>query len=144
MDTQQRLSPLRIIQNDYLAFMAVVLPLAVWIIFFFGNTSQSTTLFSISCAITAAAIALLIWRVLFFSKFFDTGEETTAVIQEIRFRRSRGTVNFTYFFRGARYSTDNLTTAIGQSKKMNPKQEIIILVDPDNPKRAIIKSLFTS
>lgn len=143
MNTQQRPSPFRIIQNDYFSFMAVAISLAIWIIFFFGNTSQSTNILYISIAVTAASIALLIWRILFFNRLFDTGEETTAVVQEIRFRRSRGTVNYTYTYQGTGYSTDFLSTAIGGAKKIDPDQEVTILVDPDKPERAIIKSLFT-
>jgi hypothetical protein len=143
MNNQQRPSPFRIIQNDYIAFMAAVLPLAVWIVFFFGNTSQSTNTLYFGIALTVGAITLLAWRILFFTKLFETGEETTAVVQGIRFRRSRGTVNFTYIYRGTSYSADNLTTAIGHSKKLEPDQEVSILIDPDKPERAVIKSLFT-
>ena len=143
MNTQQRPSPLRIIQNDYISFMAVVISLSIWIIFFFGNTDQSTNILYISIAVTAAAIALLIWRIFFFIKLFDIGEETPAVIQGIHFRRSRGTVNYTYVYQGTSYSTDNLVTAIGGAKKIDPNQEVTILIDPDNPQRAIIKSLFS-
>jgi hypothetical protein len=125
MNKQQRPSPLRIIQNDYISFMAAIIPLTVWIIFFFGNTSQSTNILYISIAVTAAA------------------EETTAVVQGIYFRRSRGTVNYTYTSQGTSYSTDNLVTAIGGAKKFDPEQKVTILVDPNNPKRAVIKSLFT-
>jgi hypothetical protein len=123
--------------------MAAIIPLTVWIIFFFGNTSQSTNILYISIAVTAAAISLLIWRISFITKLFDTGEETTAVVQGIYFRRSRGTVNYTYTSQGTSYSTDNLVTAIGGAKKFDPEQKVTILVDPNNPKRAVIKSLFT-
>jgi hypothetical protein len=143
MNNQQRPSPLRIIQNDYIAFMAVVLTLSVWIIFFFGNTNQSTNFLYISIAITLGAIALLAWRISFFTKLFEAGEETTAVVQGIHFRRSRGLVNYSYTYQGTNYSTDNLTTAIGHSKKLEPDQEVSILIDPDKPDRAVIKSLFT-
>jgi hypothetical protein len=143
MNTHQRPSPLRIIQNDYLAFMAAVLPLAVWIVFFFGSIGQSTNSLYFGIALTLGSIALLAWRIFFFTKLFENGEETTAVVQGIYFRRSRGTVNFTYTYQGANYSADNLTTTIGHTRKLETGQEVTILVNPSNPERAIIKTLFT-
>jgi hypothetical protein len=139
---QQRPALLRILYTDYLAFMALLFPAVFWIILLFGRTAQDAYMFYITVAMTAVAIPLLLWRIFFFIKMFDTGVETPAVIQGMSFYRSRGRVGYTYTFNGAQYAAQDVIFKIGRVKEFASGEEVVALVDPNNPKRAIIKKLY--
>jgi hypothetical protein len=139
-----RPSLFRIIRNDYAAFMAVILPIVLWGLFLFSvyqeNINPNMT--NLSIVITAAAIPLLIYRIFYIFKFFNTGEETTAVILGVSFYRSRGRADFSYTYQGAEYTSGNLLMSSGPVKQLSRGQEVVVLVNPDNPKKAVIRDLF--
>ena len=141
---KQRPSIFRILQCDYAAFMAVIFPVVMWAIFLFNlyqETNDSKIIY-ISVVITAIAIPLIIWRIFHFIKFFDIGEETTAVILGVSFYRSRGRADFSYNYKGTDYTSTNLLMNNGRVRKLISGQEIIVLVNPSKPNKAVIRDLF--
>jgi hypothetical protein len=139
---KQRPSVFRILITDYLAFLALLFPIVIWPVYFFGRSGQDETTFYTAIVITIIAIPVLIWRIYYFIKMFDTGVESSAVVQGLSFYRSRGRVEYTYTFQGTQYAGRDVVNKFGRVKDLHPTQQITILVDPGNPKQAIIRKLY--
>lgn len=141
----QRPSLLQIFRTDYAAFMALVFPVVFWAMAIFLNYNQppaDTGLLYIGISLTAAAVPLILWRIYYFLKIFDIGVEAAGVIQGVGFYRSRGRVNYIYTYQGTRFSAGNPIIRNKRTKELAAGQEVTVLVNPNNPKRAVIKHLF--
>jgi hypothetical protein len=136
-------SVFRILITDYLAFLALLFPIVLWPVYFFGRSGQQETTYYTVIVITIIAIPVLIWRIYYFIKMFDIGVETPAVIQGLNFYRSRGRVEFTYTYQGTQYAGRDLVFKFGRVKDILPNQEVKVLVDPNKPTQAIIKKLYS-
>lgn len=143
---KQRPSIFQIVRTDYSAHMAVLFPVIFWVyiiyVVFFQPPVENTLLY-IGIAMTAVAIPVLLWRIYFIFNMFDTGVETTAVVQKIGFHRGRGRVTYVYTHQGTRYSKGNAIMKTGRTRNIIPSKDFTVLVTPNNPKRAIIKELYS-
>jgi hypothetical protein len=142
---KQRPSLFNVVRNDYGAFMAFLFPVILWGYFIYTTFAQppvENTLLYYGLGITAVFVPILLWRIFFFIKIFNTGVETSAMIQEIGFFRGRGRVNYIYTHQDTRYSSSNTIRQTSRTKDISINQEVTVLVDPNNPKRAIIKQLY--
>jgi hypothetical protein len=73
---------------------------------------------------------------------FNAGVETQAVITGMSFYRSRGSVHYTYLYEGTQHTSRDVILKIGRVGEFGQKQNLTVLVDPTNPKRAIVKDLY--
>ncbi|MEN8242616.1 MAG: DUF3592 domain-containing protein [Chloroflexota bacterium] len=139
---KQRPSLFRIAFTDYPTFLSLISPLILWIGYFLSKSGTDSSLLYISIAVTVAAIPVIIWRILYFLKIFDVGEEATAEILGVRFYRSRGRVDFNYTYKGTDYTSSNLLLASERVRNLTAGKEVTVLVNPENPKKSVIRDMF--
>lgn len=142
MDTQ-RPSLFRIAITDYLTFLAWISTVILWAGYFFTAPGTSSSLLYISVAVTVIAIPVIIWRILYILRIFKIGEGISAKILGISFYRSRGRVDFTYIYKGSEYISNNLLLVSGRVRELTAGKEIDILLNPENPKQAVIRGIFS-
>jgi hypothetical protein len=150
-------SIVRIIQSDYTAGLAVIAPLVTWGMYiateYFGFfpglgghnplTGEDAPFFLILAIITTLIfIPILIWRVRSFQTLFSRGIEVPGHITNIRFNRDRGRVEYTYTYQGQIYQTGNGIYKTKRTKALQQGDEIVLMVDQDNPKRALIRDIY--
>jgi hypothetical protein len=131
-----------IVKNDYGALLGLAFPVVLWGMFIatnvFGislsrrgrqlplNSSDSTFLY-IAIVGTVLGIGLLVWRMYTIKQFFANGERTVGRITNVAFFRDRGRIEYSYQMNGQPYRNGD---------------EIELIVDRSNPKRAFIKKLY--
>ena len=88
-------------------------------------------------------VPLAIWRIRTVQKIFSNGIEVTGQIKDIFFHRDRGTVQYAYTYQGQEILSGNAIMKTGQTKKLRPGDQLVLLINPDQPKRALIRDLYT-
>ncbi len=149
---EQRRSPsfFSLIQGDYWALLAVIFPVVGWGLFIYnrfiaaGPDRVEAASFFLNMAIvaTVVGIPLLVWRLRSFQAHFARGVEVTGRVIAIGFRRDRGRVQYTYTYQGQSYQGANALHKTRKTQGIQPGDEVTLLVDPDNPKRALIRDIY--
>lgn len=153
----QQPSLLKIIQSDYLARLGVLGPIVCWVLYvdaaYFGilgrffsrsrTTDNDPSFFLyLSLIVTVVGLGVLFWRIRGFRSTFTRGVPVLGRVTNVNFFRGRGTVEYTYNYNGQSYNGGNSISETGRTKLLRPGQELTLLVDPSNPKRAIIPDLY--
>lgn len=146
-----------ILWTDYIAFLAILLPIMAWIIYVFwagfgtpinpGNiTSQvvqgNERLFYIALAVTFLALPVITWRFMLIRKVLNIGQETKGKMESVYFYRDRGRAKYSYNFQGQSYTCSTTLHRTQKTKTLQPGDQVILMVDPESPKRAFIRDLY--
>ena len=152
-------SIVRIIQSDYIALLGILFPLVSLIMYiavaYFGffpgfrgrdpiqGTEGAPLFFNLFVIGLVVGIPALVWRFRTIQKVFINGAEVTGKIESISFFRDRGNVVYSYQYDGKPYSGGNAIMKTARTKALSPGMEVILIVDKSNPKRALIRDLYT-
>lgn len=145
MDKQPSL--IKILTVDYLAFMAVIMPVVFWGVYLFmlftdrANPSD-LVLPVIFGAVTLVALIVLAWRITLINGIFRDGFEVPATIVGIFFYRDRGRITFTYTYQGQQLKGGNAVHKVRSTQMLAKGDEVTVLLDRSHPRRAFIRDLF--
>ncbi len=140
-----RPSLLRVISVDYPALLAAMFPVVfwVWTAYYFYAGSDSLQFFVlVSAGITLVAIPFLFWRYRNISSVFEEGVESPGRIMAINFFRGRGRLDYAYTFQGQKLVSGNAINRTRQTRDLRVGQEVTLLIDRNNPKRAFVKEIY--
>ena len=140
-------SLLKIVTIDYVAFLGWLFPVVMWgmyvVFIVLGNVKTNDfTLPIILAVITVVALAILIWRIQVFNTIFSDGIETIATINNVSFFRDRGRVDYVYTHQGQKYASGNPIQKVKQTLALKVGEQVVLMVDRNNPKRAFIRDLY--
>lgn len=140
-------SIIKIINTDYIAFIAFLFPVVIWIFYFVLMLTNKINLtdwelLSVYAVITFIAVITLVWRIHLFNTIFDDGIEALATISNVSFFRDRGRIEYIYLFQGQKYSSGIAVRKTKHTSAVNSGQPAVIMIDRNLPKRAIIRDLF--
>jgi hypothetical protein len=110
--------------------------------FLLFDLGDASVFLPIAAIMSAFGLILLVWRVSIINAVFAAGHEAEATITGTSFFRGRGRIEYTYLFQGSHYNSGN---AVQETKATNAVQvgnKVIVLVDPNRPKRAFIRDLY--
>ena len=157
MNQQLTFSLGRVIMHDYCALVAILMMVMPWLIYIatsqFGYfpdlkhgrdplTESSAPFFkTMGYYIIFIAIPMLAWRVHLFKTLYDQGVEIKG---HISFEGviSGKRVEYKYEYEGTSYWRGNALTDSKYANYFKEGDEVILLVDPKNPKRAVIRDLY--
>lgn len=151
-------SLVRIIQSDYLAMVGALAP-AVFLAgylatVYFGllpnfrgtdpvQGSAGAPFFFYGFLVTlGVGIPAVSWRYRFFSHLFATGVAVPGRVEAVDFIRDRGRVVYRYEYEGKGYSGANAVMRNARTRKLVPGMGITLLVDQNDPSRALIRDLY--
>lgn len=159
MQQKPKPSILRIIQSDMLALICVLIPIVVLgmylAIMVFGSLpgtygraplqreSSAPWFLTMGLASAAVGLPLAYWRIHAIQRRFEEGEEVTGRIIDVAFFRDRGKVTYSYVYQNQNYAGSNAIMKNGRTEQLYPGKEVVILVNPFNPKQALIRDLYT-
>jgi hypothetical protein len=147
----------QIIKNDYGALLALLLPVAMWGLymatgyfgFSFGRSGRSTVkagdapVFLVAALVaTLIGVSFFIWRIRSFQSLFANSEEIIGWIVSVSFVKDRGRVEYTYTVQGQSYVSGNAIHKTRATEALIEGDEVALIVDRANPKRAVIKDLY--
>lgn len=140
-------SLLKIVTIDYAALLGWLFPVVMWgiyiVLIVLDNVKTNDfTLPIIFAAITVVALAVLVWRIQVFNTVFSDGVETTATINNVSFFRDRGRVDYVYTHQGQKYASGNAIHKVKQTLALKVGEQVVLMVDRNNPKRAFIRDLY--
>jgi hypothetical protein len=155
MNTKPQPSFLRVLQSDYVSALALLAPAALWLVwgldlmgFSLQRRGRTATfddpgwLLQVAIVVTVVGVALAIWRIRAVYAFFARGVGRPGVIESVEFFRDRGRVTFRYDHEGQSYERGSGIMKNARTKALEPGQELTVIVDPENPKKAMIRSLY--
>ncbi|WP_440946113.1 DUF3592 domain-containing protein [Methanosarcina sp. T3] len=131
-----------------MAFILVVWGLYIISAYFSGllipRLTASDAPFYLQMAICAVVllVPVIVWRLKYYNKMFKGADEVTGYITAIRFYRDRGRVRYEYTYKNEKHSAKNRILKSGRTKYYQLGDEITLMVDPENPKKAIIKDIY--
>lgn len=145
MDRQP--SIMKIITVDYAAFLATVFPIVMWgmygVMLYLGNIDSSGKTYpTLTGIITIVSALVLIWRIRLFFHIFTEGVEAPATISKVFFFRDRGRLDYSYTYQGQQYNSGNAVHRVKQTRNLKPGDQVIVIVDPNHPKRAYVRDLY--
>jgi hypothetical protein len=158
MTEKAKPSIVRIIQSDYLALIGVLFPVVALILYicvaYFGffpgfrghdpilGTEGAPLFFYLFIVGMAIGVPLEIWRIRSIQKIFSKSVEVIGQVTNISFYRDRGRVEYSYRYQDQAYSGGNAIMKTGKTKQLHPGSQVALLVNPDEPKRALIRDLY--
>jgi len=98
---------------------------------------------AISLAVTVISLIVLTWRIRQVFALLSDGLEMSATISNVSFFRDRGRVDYIYNYQGQKYASGNAIHKVKLTKNLKIGDEVIVVVDRNNPKRAYIRDLYT-
>lgn len=135
----------RIAYVDYGASLGVLLPVVAWGLALVGrflDPEAAAFFLYIAPAVTIGGLVLLLWRLWAIRSVFDGGDEVPGVISGTGFFRGRGRVEYIYTYRGHKYQAANAVQSNAHSRALAPGQEVSVMVNRFNPKRAFVRELY--
>jgi type VI protein secretion system component VasK len=142
---QERPSIFRIIWTDAAAFMAaliaILLPIAVLYNYLRGDAPSQTGLLMFGGTVLVA-LAVLVWRLIAIYSLFDNSQEVTATITNLTAYRSRGRVTYDLMVQNQKYTNSNAIMIRGKARELQVGEQKIALVNPENPKKSILRDLY--
>jgi hypothetical protein len=151
-------STFRIIQSDYLALLGVLVPIVSLIMYiavaYFGyfpglrgrdpiqGTEGAPLFLNLFIAGLVIGVPLAIWRIRSIQRLFSKSVEVVGQITDVSFHRDRGRVEYSYTYQGQAYSGGNAIMKTGKTQKLRSGNEVVLLVNPDDPRRALIRDLY--
>jgi hypothetical protein len=158
MKNKSKPSIIRIIQSDYVALIGVLVPIVSLIMYiavaYFGyfpglrgrDPIQGTegapvflTLFIIGLVL---GVPLAFWRIRTIQQLFSKGIEVVGQITNVSFYRDRGRIEYSYSHGGQAYAGGNAIMKTRQTQQLRSGNQVVLLVNPDEPKRALIRDLY--
>lgn len=152
-----QISFVSVIKNDYGAFMGLIMPFVVWGIFIATNVfgfsfsrrgrsvpadGSDPIFLYIALGGTVLGIALLVWRVRSFQQVFANGKIAVGRITNISFFKDRGRIEYSYGVNGQTYQSGNAIMKNRKTRSFQDGDEIELIIDSSNPKRAFVKALY--
>jgi len=143
----------RIIWTDYIAFLATIFPIVIWIVHLAWVPDwrgegpvippwMAPYILVLSLLVTLGGALTLAWRVWLIKTAFRNGSVASGRITAISLKRDRGRLEYTYSFEGKTYQSSVSIHRNAQTKELRAGEKIILLVDRKKPKRAFMRDLY--
>ena len=145
---EKQASVWKMIKSDHWTFQFFV----YWVIFFGGFgysflTNSGGEIKSYSALVVIILLMVLpffgfILRVRRIKSIFEDGNRNTAVVNKVHFYRWKGTVTYMFDYHGEQIQVKNFVIKNGTTRELTPGQTVVIYHSTENPKSAVIESLF--
>ena len=145
-----------IVKNDYGALIGLMTPLLFWGLFIATNVFGLSfarggrgkglppeAFLYIAIVGTVLGISLLVWRFYSFQNTFANGENAVGQITSVSFFKDRGRIEYSYSLNGQTHQSGNAIMKNQKTQSFREGDQIELIIDRLNPKRAFIKILYT-
>lgn len=148
-----RPSLLKILWTDYPAFFFSSTIVVAWIIILAWlpdwrgdgaiiSPNASPIYLSIAVGITLVGAGVLFWRIRLLWDVFLNGAQVRGNILEVKIRRDRGSVKYTYIYNHEEYQASASIHRNQRTIAMKAGNPVFLMVDKRKPNRAFIRDLF--
>jgi|SRR6185369_4606280 len=153
--TTVRPTAFQILKTDYLAFLAILFPVIGAVLYtatgVFGlhlirhgtDVTDAPLFLRMTLVSTAIGVPLLLWRVTSMQRLFTRAVEVPGTILSANFFRGRGRIEFSYFVQGEEYKGGIAVHENVAVLRLVSRDEVTVVVDPQNPRKAFLRDLFS-
>lgn len=139
-------SILKIIWIDYWAFVSaficlIAIGMYAYETFLSRDPAQSITW--VALGVLVLGLLGLAWRCLSIVSLYNSGLEAKATVSEVGFFRDRGYIKYIYPYENKKYASHMTVMKNQTTARYQVGNEIEVIVDRENPKKSMIKDLFT-
>lgn len=141
----ERPSLLKILQMDLASLLSVIFLLVFWSFYLLDALVLENRMAALPAPLLAGTLAgagTLVWRLTFILDLFQRGSEAAAVVEDVGVWRTYLTLHLVYTVRGQCYFYALSVLPTRRAKEVSQRDEVIVLVDPDNPRRVVVKDLY--
>jgi hypothetical protein len=136
----------RIVQVDYLAYLAVSSPVIFWIVFILiallrPDGPRDLALIG-AVVVTVGGMIVLLWRALTIRAVFGNGMEVPATVKNVAFARDRARIDFTYTHQGKPHTAQNNVRKASRTGSLKSGDRVTVVVDRNNLTRAFIRDFY--
>ena len=147
----------RIIRSDYAATLTAIMIVVIWGMYialnYFGYlpgtrgrdplTEADAPFFrNLGFVVTLIGMPIIGWRIRFFRKMFEFGEEVPGEVVNIWFRGDRGKIEYTYRYQNENYHSKKFIFKSERTKHHIQGDKVTLMVNPENPKQNVIKDFY--
>jgi hypothetical protein len=129
---------------DYVLFASLVAPFALIavaaVIYLRGDGSM--TINYVFAGLALLSVILYTYRLFKLIALGKSGEEAAGYVQSVSFYRDRGRINYSYQYNGISYSSGIPVMKSRVTKRLSDGMTVTVIVNPENPKKSIIKELY--
>ena len=148
-----RPSLLKIIWTDYPAFISSSMMVVAWIVILawvpawrsdgpIVSPGAAPAFLSVAGLITLVGMGVLLWRFQIMWAAFFSGAQVRGKITDIKMRRDRGRVSYTYIFNHEEYQSSAPIHRNKQTLALKTGSQVFLMVDNKKPSRAFIRDLY--
>ncbi|HLO15092.1 MAG TPA: DUF3592 domain-containing protein [Anaerolineales bacterium] len=139
-------SILKIAWIDYWAFISaafclVAMGIYIYHLFLSGNPTHN--FIGVALGIFVLGLLGMAWRYISIVSLYNSGLETKGTISEIGFFRDRGYIKYIYPYENRKYAGHVTVMKNRTTTRYKIGNEIEVIVDRENPKKSLIKDLYT-
>lgn len=138
-------SLLRIVQIDYWSCLTGLLAVVFWGFYAWDvlvKKSAPTFFLTPVLVATGLAVIVIVTRAAALYNLYAVGVETRGTVESAGFFRDRGRIHLLYDYQGGRYLSRMLVMKTKRTTAFEAGQPVTLLVDPNHPKRAVVRDLF--
>jgi hypothetical protein len=147
---KQKFDFYRVISADYNSNLAIASSILMWasyIFFYLLQFEQQGFLWKwriASIFVSTIAVIFLAWRRHFFYSIYVRGVEVIACIYLAdAFKTGGSRIEYKYEYQGEKYWRGNALTHSSFFKyNFHSGDEVVLMIDPENPKRAVIRDIY--
>jgi hypothetical protein len=149
----------RVIQTDFIALAGVLVPAVFLVMYisiaYFGyfpgfrghdpiQGTEGAPFFFYAFIVTAVVgIPLTAGRFRSIQNLFLNGAVVIGKVEGVYFHRDRGSIDVRYEYNGKSYLKANPIMKTARTKSLAPGMEVALVVNKDDPNRALIRDLYT-
>jgi hypothetical protein len=146
----------RILTSDYLSLLLGLAPMVLWAMYIataFGIVfrsrrsgtelaGQDPVFLALAAVVTLVCVPLLFIRLQRVKELFAKGTLLQGEITSVKFIKDRGRVEYKFPFGGLEIQTGAAVHKTAATTRLRPGQKVELVVDHQNPKRALIVDLY--
>jgi hypothetical protein len=155
-----RPSHVQMLKNDYWSFLAIIFP-PIFVIISLGilvfgfpekdgkelsvveTRFANVIIVSVSLLIAIVSTTFLYRRLKSIRRIFAAGEFVVGIVNFIDFDKDRGRIEYAYIYNQQDFQGGSAVMKNLKTKDFQLGDEVILMVDPNKPKRALIQDLYT-
>jgi len=135
-----------------MTFIGLAIIVAVWGLYVLASVgviedqTNEDLVFLLYMAIIGTPIgaAIMLLRIRWFIGFFKRGVVVSGSVVDVYWHKDRGRIEYTYTYQSKDYRHGNGMMKTRMTARISVGDEVKLIVDPQNPKRALIRNLYWS
>jgi hypothetical protein len=137
----------RILDTDYATWVCLATPIALWVVYLILKLIRQTytdepLYLSISAGATVIGILITLYRYFTTLNILNRGVPVKGKITRVQLFRGAGQIAYEFKHQGSKHQASIMYHRGRKSVRFTQGMPVIVLVDPDNPRKTLVKEMY--